>query len=131
MTQLTENDWARLAPLLKNIDPNRQRAAYNRLVLGMTYAAAGEAFGYSRQDVNYVVRAVLRWWDRLAEVPDKSPVPRGCVRLEFDVPRRKAAEVRRLVESALQAQPAAKAVSKGVPKGAKPVASRAKVTSKR
>lgn len=113
MPQLSEGDWARLTPLLKNMDAARQQAAYNRLVVGMTYAAAGAPFGYSRQDVSYLVRGVLRWWERLCEVPDKSPVPRGWVRLEFVVPRRKATEIRHLVEAALQSPAAAKVARKG------------------
>ena len=62
---LTEGDWRRLEPLLQNIHPKRQRAAYNRLVLGWTLVSAGEPFGLSKQDVAMIVKAVLRWWGRL------------------------------------------------------------------
>jgi len=78
MPVLTEREWTRLVPLLKNIEINRQQAAYNRLVAGMTLVKAGEPFGYSKQDVHVLVKAVLRWWEKLNSLPDKPE--RGRVR---------------------------------------------------
>jgi hypothetical protein len=105
---LTEQDWHRLVPLLKNIDINRQQAAYNRLVIGMTLVQAGKPFGYSKQDVYAIVKAVLRWWDKLTSLPDRPKPPRGWVAVEFFLPRARVDEVRRVVE-ALCPQPAAPA----------------------
>ena len=73
MPQLTEQEWKRLLPLLKNIDINRQQAAYSRLVLGTTLVRAGEPFGYSTQDVYYVVKTVMRWWDRFNSLAEQAP----------------------------------------------------------
>lgn len=99
MSQLTDDEWQRVAPLLKNIDENRQAAAYNRLVKGMTFAAAGQPWGYSRQDVYHVVKSVLDWYDRLNTTPDKPRPPKGWVSLEVFVPRNRVDEVRRIVEA--------------------------------
>ena len=112
MPQLTEQEWKRLLPLLKNIDINRQQAAYSRLVEGVTLVRAGEPFGYSKQDVNYIVKAVMRWWEKLNSMPDKPTPPRGWVAIELFVPRNHVDEVRRVVE-ALYPQPKANAKRKG------------------
>ena len=112
MPQLTEQEWKRLVPLLKNIDINRQQAAYSRLVLGTTLVKAGEPFGYSTQDVYYIVRTVMRWWDKLNSLPAKPALPRGWVSLELVVPRHHVDEVRRVVD-ALYPQPKASVRRKG------------------
>ena len=104
MPRLTEQEWKRLAPLLKNIDINRQQAAHSRLVQGTTLVKAGEPFGYSTQDVYYIVKTVMRWWDKLNSLPSKPAPPRGWVALELFVPRNHVDEVRRVVE-ALYPQP--------------------------
>jgi hypothetical protein len=117
MPRLTEEEWQRLLPLLKNIDVNRQQAAYNRLVKGLTLVKAGEAYGYSRQDVNIIVNAVMRWYDKLMSMPEKPAPPRGWVRVEFFVPRRHVEEVRRVVD-ALYPQPVAQEEPKTKEKGA-------------
>jgi hypothetical protein len=106
MPTLTDPEWRRVAPLLKNIEVNRQQAAYNRLVLGMTLVQSGESFGYSKQDVNIICKAVMKWWDKLNSIPDKPLPPRGWVAVEFFVPRAQVDEVRRVVE-ALCPQPKA------------------------
>jgi hypothetical protein len=106
MPILTDPEWQRVAPLLKNIDVNRQLAAYNRLVLGMTLVQSGEPFGYSKQDVSTICKAVMKWWDKLNSIPDKPLPPRGWVAVEFLVPRNQVDEVRRVVE-ALCPQPKA------------------------
>jgi len=112
MPQLSEQEWKRLVPLLKNIDINRQQAAYSRLVLGTTLVKAGEPFGYSTQDVYYIVRTVMRWWEKLNSLPAKPALPRGWVALELVVPRNHVDEVRRVVE-ALYPQPKASVRRKG------------------
>ncbi|HEY2927991.1 hypothetical protein [Piscinibacter sp.] len=112
MPQLTEQEWKRLLPLLKNIDINRQQAAYSRLVQGTTLVKAGEPFGYSMQDVHYIVKTVMRWWEKLNSLPDKPMPPRGWVAIELFVPRNHVDEVRRVVE-ALYPQPGADAKRKG------------------
>ena len=99
MPQLTEQEWKRLVPLLKNIDINRQQAAYGRLVQGLTLIKAGEPFGYSMQDVHYIVKTVMRWWEKLNSLPDKPAPPRGWVVIELAVPRKHVDEVRRVVEA--------------------------------
>jgi hypothetical protein len=99
MPQLTEQEWKRLEPLLHNIDINRQQAAYNRVVLGLTFVKAGEPFGYSRQDVAIMVKAVMKWWDKLNSLPDKPKPPPRWVAVEVFVPRRHADEVRRIVQA--------------------------------
>lgn len=104
MAQLTDEEWQRLLPLLHNIKPERQQAAYNRLVKGMTYVKAGELYGYSRQDVNTIVQSVLKKHAQVMSMPQTGPVPRGWIRVEFVVPRRKVDEVRRVV-AAMCAQP--------------------------
>lgn len=104
MPTLTEQQWKQVEPLLRNIDARRQAAAYNRLVKGMTLAAAGEPYGYSRQDVALIVKAVMRWRDKLAGLPDRPRPPRGWVAVEFIVPRHRVEDVRRVVE-ALYPQP--------------------------
>jgi hypothetical protein len=96
---LTEGDWQRLQPLLKNIDPKRQQAAYNRLVLGQTLVASGVAGGFSKQDVAMIVKAVLRWWERLHEVPEAPKPPPGWVALQVYVPPQRVDDVRRVVEA--------------------------------
>ena len=112
MPQLAEQEWKRLVPLLKNIDINRQQAAYSRLVLGTTLIKAGEPFGYSTQDVHYIVKTVMRWWEKLNSLPSKPAPPRGWVAIELCVPRKHVDEVRRVVE-ALHPQPKANAKRKG------------------
>ena len=112
MPQLTEQEWKRLVPLLRNIDINRQQAAYSRLVQGTTLVKAGEPFGYSTQDVHYIVKTVMRWWEKLNSLPSKPTPPRGWVALELFVPRNHVDEVRRVVE-ALYPQPKAIAKRKG------------------
>ena len=112
MSQLTEQEWKRLLPLLKNIDINRQQAAYSRLVQGTTLVKAGEPFGYSMQDVHYIAKTVMRWWEKLNSLPDKPTPPRGWVAIELVVPRKHVDEVRRVVE-ALYPQPKAIATRKG------------------
>ena len=112
MPQLAEQEWKRLVPLLKNIDINRQQAAYSRLVLGTTLIKAGEPFGYSTQDVHYIVKTVMRWWEKLTSLPSKPVPPRGWVAIELFVPRKHVDEVRRVVE-ALYPQPKANATQKG------------------
>lgn len=97
MATLTDDDWTRVEPLLKNIDPKRQRAAYQHLVRGETMAAAGAPWGYTRQDVNVICKAVLRWCATLQAIPGRQAPPRGWVMLEVMVPRDRADEVRRLV----------------------------------
>src|SRR5436853_1880098 len=97
--RLTEQEWKRLVPLLKNIDINRQQAAYGRLVRGLTLVKAGEPFGYSMQDVHYIVKTVMRWWEKLNSLPDKPLPPRGWVAIELVVPRKHVDEVRRVVEA--------------------------------
>jgi hypothetical protein len=104
VARLTEQEWKRLVPLLRNIDINRQQAAYSRLVLGTTLVKAGEPFGYSVQDVHYIVKTVLRWWDKLNSLPSKPKPPNGWVSIELVVPRSHVDEVRRVVE-ALYPQP--------------------------
>jgi hypothetical protein len=99
MSVLTEHDWARVLPLLRNIDPKRQQAAYNRLVLGMTLVEAGAPFGYSKQNVDVACKAVMRWLDKLNSAPDKPTPPPGWVAVEFVVPRNRVDEVRRVVEA--------------------------------
>lgn len=99
MAQLTEEEWRRVLPLLHNIKPERQQAAYNRLVKGMTYMKAGELYGYTRQDVNTIVQSVLRKHAQVMSMPQAAPVPRGWIRVEFVVPRRKVDEVRRVVNA--------------------------------
>jgi hypothetical protein len=106
MPQLTEEEWKRVLPLLSNIKPERQQAAYNRLVKGMTMAKSGELYGYSRQDVNIIVNRVLDKHTKLASMPDKPKPPRGWVALEFFIPRSQVEEVRRVVE-AMCPQPSA------------------------
>jgi len=115
---LTEQDWQRLLPLLSNIDPHRQQAAYNRLVLGMKLVEAGEPFGYSKQNVEVAVKAVLRWWDKLNRVPGKPKPPSGWVALELVVPRNRVDEVRRVVEALCPPRPGPEA--KRARAGAKP-----------
>jgi len=110
--QLTEQEWKRLVPLLKNIDINRQQAAYSRLVLGTTLVKAGEPFGYSTQDVFYIVKTVMRWWEKLNSLPAKPAPPRGWIALELVVPRKHVDEVRRVV-AALYPQPKASVRRKG------------------
>lgn len=97
MPQLTEQEWKRLLPLLDNIKPERQQAAYNRMVKGMTLVKAGELYGYTRQDVNTIVQRVLDKHAKLMSMPEPVPVPRGWIRVEFLVPRRQVDEVRRVV----------------------------------
>ena len=104
MGQLTEQEWKRVLPLLENIKPERQQAAYNRLVKNMTLVKAGEPYGYSRQDVNKLCDSVLRKHAKLMNEPEKFSVPSGWTRVTFVVPRRHLAEVRRIVE-ALHPQP--------------------------
>lgn len=99
MSLLTEQEWERVLPLLRNIDPKRQQAAYNRLVLGMTLVEAGAPFGYSKQNVDVACKAVMRWVDKLNSVPDKPKPPPGWVAVEFMVPRSRVDEVRRVVEA--------------------------------
>jgi hypothetical protein len=99
MALLTEHEWERVLPLLRNIDPKRQQAAYNRLVLGMTLVEAGAPFGYSKQNVDIACKAVMRWVDKLNSVPDKPTPPPGWVAVEFMVPRSRVDEVRRVVEA--------------------------------
>lgn len=114
MSSLTEQEWKRLLPLLKNIDPNRQQAAYNRLVLGTTLVKAGELYGYSRQDVNLIVKAVMKWYEKLNSMPDKPKPPKGWVAVEFFVPRNHVTDVRRVVEAMYpQPKPAPEAKEKG------------------
>ena len=96
---LTDEDWRRLVPLLKNIHPKRQRAAYNRLVLGWTLVSSGEPFGFSKQDVAMIVKAVLRWWGRLHEAPERPEAPPGWVAVQFFVPRQRVDDVRRVVDA--------------------------------
>lgn len=97
MATLTDDDWKRVEPLLKNIDPKRQRAAYQHLVLGQTMTAAGAPWGYTRQDVNAICKAVLRWFETLKASPQRRAPPKGWVSVEVMVPRDRADEVRRLV----------------------------------
>lgn len=99
MPTLTEQQWKQVEPLLRNIDAKRQAAAYNRLVKGTTLAAAGEPYGYSRQDVALIAKAVMKWHDRLKALPDRPPIPKGWVAVEFVVPRHRVDEVRRVVEA--------------------------------
>src|SRR5436190_15367457 len=99
MPQLTEQEWKRLVPLLKNIDINRQQAAYSRLVLGTTLVKAGEPFGYSTQDVYYIAKTVMRWWDKLNALPGKPKPPPGWVTIELVVPRSQVDSARRVVEA--------------------------------
>jgi hypothetical protein len=86
-------------PLLKNIHPKRQRAAYNRLVLGWTLVSSGEPFGFSKQDVAMIAKAVLRWWGRLQEAPERPEAPPGWVAVQFFVPRQRVDDVRRVVDA--------------------------------
>ncbi|MDQ6779730.1 MAG: transcriptional regulator KorA [Candidatus Eremiobacteraeota bacterium] len=104
MPLLTEQEWKRLLPLLANVKVERRQTAYNRLVNGMTLAKAGEAYGYSRQDVRVLANAVLRKQARLNSMPEPAAVPRGWIRMEFVVPRRHVDDVRRVIE-ALYPQP--------------------------
>jgi hypothetical protein len=96
---LTDEDWHRLEPLLRNIDPRRRQAAYSRLVLGSTLLEAGAAFGYSKQDVSMIVKAVLRWWERLQAIPEEAKPPTGWVSLHLLVPAKRVDDVRRVVEA--------------------------------
>jgi hypothetical protein len=96
---LTDSDWRRLEPLLKNIDPGRQLAAYNRLVLGQTLVESGVHGPFSKQDVAMIVKAVLRWWERLHEVPQAPKPPRGWVAMQLYVPRQRVDDVRRIVDA--------------------------------
>jgi hypothetical protein len=120
MPILSDPEWNRVLPLLGNIDPKRQQAAYNRLVLGMTLVEAGAPFGYSKQAVDGAVKAVMRWWEKLNGASDKPRPPRGWVAVEFIVPQKKLDEVRRVVEAMcppLKAPPKRQAASKpGAPK---------------
>ncbi len=113
MPRLSEQDWQRLLPLLKNIDINRQEAAHRRLVQGMTMVKAGEPFGYSKQDVHGIVKAVLRWLEKLNSVPDKPAPPAGWVTIELMVPRKRVDEVRRVVEALCPAPSRRSPVSDG------------------
>jgi hypothetical protein len=99
VSRLTEQEWRRLEPLLQNIKPDRQEAARRRLVEGLTLSAAGEPFGYSKSDVSYIVKLVLRWWEKLGNLPEKPKPPAGWTVVELMVPRRRVDEVRRLVEA--------------------------------
>jgi hypothetical protein len=99
MPILSDPQWNRVLPLLGNIDPKRQQAAYNRLVLGMTLVESGAPFGYSKQAVEGAVKAVMRWWEKLNGVSDKPRPPRGWVAVEFIVPQKRLDEVRRVVEA--------------------------------
>lgn len=96
---LTEAEWRRLEPLLKNIEPRRQLAAYNRLVMGWPLVDAGAHASMSKQDVAMVVKAVLRWWDRLQEIPEEPQPPPGWVALHVHVPRHRVDDVRRVVDA--------------------------------
>ena len=116
MPQLTEQEWKRVLPLLDNIKPERRQSAYNRLVKGMTLVKSGELYGYSRQDVNLIVNAVLRKHAKLMSMPESPPPPRGWTRIEFMVPRRHVDEIRRVVE-ALYPQPKAAAPANPKEKG--------------
>jgi hypothetical protein len=119
MPQLTEEDWKRLLPLLNNIKPERQQAAFNRLVKGMTLAKSGELYGYSRQDVNYLVNVMLEKHAKLNSMPEKPKPPRGWVAVEFFVPKNHVDDVRRVVQ-AMYPQP------KGERKEKRPQLSRAR-----
>lgn len=99
MTQLTEAEWKRVLPLLGNFKPERRQAAHNRLVKGWTLAKSGALYGYSRQDVNIIVNAVLRKHGQLNEMPDEPAIPAGWMRIQFLVPRSRVSEVRRVVEA--------------------------------
>ena len=126
MAQLTEDDWRRLLTLLRNIDINRQQAAYRRLVQGHTLVESGSAFGYSAQDVNFIVKSVMRWWEKLNSMPDKPKPPPGWVSLELIVPRKHVDEVRRVVEALYpQPKPLAAPASKVPERKASTVASKA------
>jgi hypothetical protein len=121
MAQLTEQEWKRLLPLLDNIKPERQQAAYNRLVKGMTLVKAGELYGYTRQDVNTIVQRVLDKHGKLMSMPHAAPVPRGWIKVEFLLPRRQVDEVRRVIAAMCPPpEPAAPANEK------RPVRSRAR-----
>ena len=121
MPQLTEQEWKRVLPLLNNIKPERRQAAYNRMVKGMTLVKAGEAYGYSRQDVNIIVHRVLDKHAKLMSMPEPEPTPRGWIRIELLVPRRQVDEVRRVVAALCPPpEPAPNAKEK------KPVRSRAR-----
>lgn len=99
MTQLTEAEWKRVLPLLGNFKPERRQAAHNRLVKGWTLAKSGALYGYSRQDVNIIVNAVLRKHAQLNEMPDEPAIPPGWTRIQFLVPRSRVSEVLRVVEA--------------------------------
>lgn len=114
MSQLTEEEWKRLLPLLSNIKPERQQAAYNRLVKGMTLVKAGELYGYTRQDVNTIVQRVLDKHAKVQSMPEPAPTPRGWIRVEFLVPRRQVDEVRRVV-AAMCPQPETSAANEKRP----------------
>lgn len=116
MSTLTEQEWKRVQPLLKNIDVRRQEAAYNRLVKGETLVKAGEPYGYSRQDVNLIVKAVMKWYEKLNSMPDKPQPPKGWVTVEFFVPRNHVVDVRRVVE-AMYPQPKPESEPAGKEKG--------------
>jgi len=97
MSRLTADEWQRVLPLLKNIKPERREAARRRLVEGVTLVDAGAPFGYSKADVSYIVRLVMRWWEKLDAMPEKPRPPPGWVHVELMVPRRHVDEVRRVV----------------------------------
>lgn len=99
MPQLTDAEWKRVLPLLENIKPERQQAAYNRLVKGMTLVKSGELYGYTRQDVNIIVNRVMQKHEKLATMPDKPKPPRGWIAVEFFIPRNQVDEVRRVVDA--------------------------------
>jgi transposase len=96
---LTDADWHRLEPLLRNIDPRRRQAAYSRLVLGSTLVEAGAVHGYSKQDVSMIVKAVLRWWERLQGIPEDAEAPPGWVAVRFFVPAGRVDDIRRVVDA--------------------------------
>ena len=69
------------------------------MVLGTTLVKAGEPFGYSTQDVYYIAKTVMRWWDKLNALPGKPKPPPGWVTIELVVPRSQVDSARRVVEA--------------------------------
>lgn len=96
MAKLTELEWKRLLPQLRNIKVERQKAAYLHLVKGMPQARAAALYGYTRQDVHNLIASVLKKHERLVGVPGML-VPPGFMRIEFVLPKRRVDEVRRIV----------------------------------
>ncbi|MCC7684735.1 TrfB-related DNA-binding protein [Janthinobacterium sp. FW305-128] len=89
--KMTHAEYEEILPLLKNISDERKKAAYARLVDGLTYQSIANQYGWTRQSVYQAAKAVMAKYEvyleaKASRANSTTLLPVGWERVEVIAP---------------------------------------------